>query len=201
MAARAPRPGCFLYAFPEDAGTSMPSTLLDAEDMRRGLLRIAHEIVERNKGCQSLMLVGIRTRGVPLARRLASHLQEIEHREVPVGALDVRPHRDDRDPRQAVPEESNIPSSPDEQTVVLVDDIIYTGRTARAAMDALIHYGRPARVQLAVLVDRGHRELPIRPDYVARNVPTSASEWLVVHLQEVDGADEVLLTERKQDAL
>ncbi len=179
----------------------MPSTLLDAEDMRRGLLRIAHEIVERNKGCQSLMLVGIRTRGVPLARRLASHLQEIEHREVPVGALDVRPHRDDRDPRQAVPEESNIPSSPDEQTVVLVDDIIYTGRTARAAMDALIHYGRPARVQLAVLVDRGHRELPIRPDYVARNVPTSASEWLVVHLQEVDGADEVLLTERKQDAL
>jgi len=177
----------------------MPSAILDAEEIRRGLLRIAHEIAERNKGGHGLMLVGIRTRGVPLAHRLGRHLQEIERRQVPVGALDVRPHRDDRDSGEAAPEESHIPASPDEQTVILVDDIICTGRTARAAMDALIHYGRPARVQLAVLVDRGHRELPIRPDYVARNVPTAEDEWIVVHLQEVDGSDEVLLTERKQD--
>ncbi len=174
----------------------MAITLLDAEDIRRGLVRISHEIVERNKGCQGLMLFGIRTRGAPLAQRLARCLQEIEPGEVPVGLLDVRPHRDDRDPDEPVPDESRIPGTIDEKTVVLVDDIAYTGRTARAALDALMQHGRPARVQLAVLVDRGHRELPIRPDYVGRNVPTSKNDWVVVHLQEIDGCDEVLLTAR-----
>ncbi len=174
----------------------MAVALLDAEDIRRGLVRISHEIVERNKGCQGLMLVGIRTRGVPLAQRLACCLREIEQREVPVGVLDVRPHRDDRAPDEAVREESDMPQGVDQQTVILVDDIIYTGRTARAALDALMHYGRPGQVQLAVLVDRGHRELPVRPDYVGRNIPTAREEWVVVHLHEVDGCDEVLLTKR-----
>lgn len=175
----------------------MPVLLLDAADIARALVRISHEIVERNKGCDGVVLVGIRTRGVPLARRLAQHLSAIEGREIPVAALDTRPYRDDRPQGESSAPESEIPESLDGRTVVLIDDIMYTGRTARAALEGLLRYGRPARVQMAVLVDRGHRELPLRPDYVGRNVPTARHEWVVVHLQEVDGCDEVLLTRRE----
>src|SRR6266403_403550 len=165
--------------------------VMDADRMGRTLTRIAHEILERNRGVEELGLVGIRTRGVRLARTL----REISHHEVPTGALDITLYRDDlmRNPvgPQPVVRKTEIPFSIDDKVILLVDDVLYTGRTIRAALDALIEFGRPKAIQLVVLVDRGHRELPIKADYVGKNVPTSLKESVHVRLTETDGTDEV----------
>jgi len=170
---------------------------MDADRMGRSLTRIAHEIVERNRGLERLALVGVRTRGVPIARRLAQRLQEITGQEVPTGALDITLYRDDlmHNPvgPQPVVRSTDIPFSIDNRVIVLVDDVLYTGRTVRAALDELIDFGRPKSIQLVVMVDRGHRELPIKADYVGKNVPTSRSESVAVRLEEVDGTDEVVI--------
>ena len=169
--------------------------LLGADDMRRAIARIAHEIVERNRGTEDLVLVGLRTRGVPLANRLRQRIREFEGRDVPLGELDISLYRDDlhkRGPKAIRP--TAIPVDISDKIVVLVDDVLYTGRTIRAALDALIDLGRPKAIQLVCLIDRGHRELPIRPDYVGKNLPTSAGEQVKVHLTEVDSQDEVVLT-------
>jgi len=172
---------------------------MDADRMARALTRISHEILERNRGTGELALVGIRTRGVPLARRIAHALRDINHEDVPTGALDITLYRDDlmRQPvgPQPVVRRTEIPFSIDERRILLVDDVLYTGRTIRAALDALIDFGRPRAIQLIVLVDRGHRELPIKADYVGKNLPTSIKQSVQVRLQEIDGDDEVLLTE------
>lgn len=172
-----------------------PATpILDGDDIRRALVRIAHEIVERGRGAEGLYLIGIRTRGVHLARRLAEFLAGIEATAPTVGVLDVRTHRDDVDQRGAPTEsETVLPEPVDGRKVVLVDDVIFTGRTVRAALDIIMEHGRPESVWLAALIDRGHRELPIRPDFVGRNVPTSRRETVRVGLRETDGADRVLL--------
>ena len=169
--------------------------LMDEVEIRRALTRIAHEILERNKGASSLALVGIAARGDDLARRLAAEIRRIEGAEVPVGALDITFYRDDIGLRAEAPEvhETDIGFDITGRTVVLVDDVLFTGRTIRAAMDALVDFGRPRAVQLAVLVDRGHRELPIRADYVGKNVPTRADEQVRVALTEVDGEDGVVV--------
>ncbi len=168
--------------------------VLTGEDVRRALSRMAHEILERNGGVQSLMLVGMRTRGVPLARRLVENIRQFEGEEVPVGALDIGLYRDDAPSGNRSPlQPTEIPGDVRGCRVVLVDDVLFTGRTIRAAMDALTDLGRPQAIQLAVLVDRGHREFPIRPDYVGKNIPTSREEEVQVCLEEVDGRDEVLL--------
>jgi pyrimidine operon attenuation protein/uracil phosphoribosyltransferase len=170
------------------------ATVMDGEAVRRSLSRIAHEIVERNRGTEGLILVGVVSKGDLLARRLAAKLEELEGAQVPVGVLDVTSHRDDLHLRPASGDRtrSTVPSL-DGRTVVLVDDVIHHGRTARAAIDALLEFGRPLAVQLAVLVDRGHRELPIRPDYVGKNVPTSEQERVEVCLEEVDGLDAAVI--------
>lgn len=170
-------------------------TILDEAAIRRALTRIAHEIIERNKGVSDSILVGIRTRGIYLARRLAERIRQIEGEEVPVGELDITLYRDDLSEKGAQPEvrDSDIPFEIQGKSVVLVDDVLYTGRTVRAAMDALIDRGRPNTIQLAVLVDRGHRELPIRADYVGKNVPTSKSEIIAVMVSEIDHNDGVFL--------
>jgi pyrimidine operon attenuation protein/uracil phosphoribosyltransferase len=167
--------------------------ILDAEQMRRALKRIAHEIVERNGGTDNLALVGIHTRGVPLAERLAGMMAEIEGPPPPVGALDISLYRDDtgRGGASARVQPTDIFFDLTDRKVVLVDDVLYTGRTIRSAMDALIDLGRPASIQLAVLVDRGHRELPIRADYVGKNVPTAPAEQVLVRLSEVDDQEGV----------
>ncbi|MBI2918457.1 MAG: bifunctional pyr operon transcriptional regulator/uracil phosphoribosyltransferase PyrR [Chloroflexi bacterium] len=168
--------------------------ILTEADIRRAVTRIAHEIVERNQGAGDLVFLGMHTRGVPLAHRLAQRIGEFEGVEVPVGALDIAFYRDDIPTRGAPPvRPTTIPESIAGKAVVLVDDVLYTGRSIRAALDAVIDFGRPRRIQLAVLVDRGHRELPIRADYVGKNVPTSRSEEVQVRLQEVDGLDAVVL--------
>ena len=163
--------------------------------MGRTLTRIAHEILERNRGVEELALVGIRTRGVPLAKRLARAIQEINGHEIPTGALDITLYRDDlmrtAVGAQPVIRKTEIPFSIDDKRILLVDDVLYTGRTIRAALDALIEFGRPRVIQLVVLVDRGHRELPIKADYVGKNLPTSQTQSVQVHLMEVDGRDEV----------
>ncbi len=168
--------------------------VMDADRMSRALTRIAHEILERNRGLDEIALVGIRTRGVPLARRLARTLHEINGDDVPTGALDITLYRDDlmRHPvgPQPVVRHTEIPFSIDDRKILLVDDVLYTGRTIRAALDALIDFGRPRAIQLIVLVDRGHRELPIKADYVGKNLPTSSRQSVQVRLQEIDGADE-----------
>ena len=173
--------------------------VMSPDDLRRAIVRIAHEIVEQNQGCQNLMLVGMRTRGVPLAQRIANAIREFEGEEVPVGALDIGLYRDDLPARGTRVEikPSELPEDIAGKRVVLVDDVLYTGRSIRAALDALIDYGRPERIQLAVLVDRGHRELPIRADFVGKNIPTSRQDEVLVQLEETDGADQVLLTERR----
>jgi len=173
------------------------ASVMDADRIGRTLARIAHEILERNRGVDELAFVGIRRRGVPLARRLAQLVKEISHHEVPTGALDITLYRDDlmRHAVGAQPEirRTEIPFSIDDKRILLVDDVLYTGRTIRAALDALIEFGRPRSIQLVVLVDRGHRELPIKADYVGKNVPTSRHESVQVRLRELDGVDEVLL--------
>ena len=167
--------------------------ILSADDIRRAVRRIAHEIVERNHGLSSLALVGMHTRGVPLAHRLAEAIHEFEGESVPVGELDIGLYRDDIPSLELRPhlQRTEIPVDIDGWRVVLVDDVLYTGRSIRAAMDALTDFGRPASIQLAVLVDRGHRELPIRPDYVGKNIPTAMQESVEVLLEETDGRDEV----------
>ncbi|MFC0524066.1 bifunctional pyr operon transcriptional regulator/uracil phosphoribosyltransferase PyrR [Pontibacillus salicampi] len=169
--------------------------VLDDAAIRRGMTRIAHEILEKNKGVDGLILVGIKTRGVPLAKRLAEKIAHIEGVEVPIGEVDITLYRDDlsKHTHQEEPQlkGTSIDGDLNNKTVVLVDDVLYTGRTVRAAMDALMDYGRPSQIQLAVLVDRGHRELPIRADYVGKNVPTSHDEVIGVHLSEIDSLDQV----------
>jgi len=175
----------------------MPTVVMDADRIGRTLTRIAHEIVERNKGVEDLALVGVRTRGVPIARRIARALREITGVDIPTGALDITLYRDDlmRNPvgPQPVIRRTEIPFSIDDRKILLVDDVLYTGRTIRAALDALIDFGRPRAIQLVVLVDRGHRELPIKADYVGKNLPTSLKESVQVRLEEIDGIDEVVL--------
>jgi pyrimidine operon attenuation protein/uracil phosphoribosyltransferase len=170
---------------------------MDADRMSRALTRIAHEILERNRGLDELALVGIRTRGVPLARRLARTLRDINGDDVPTGALDITLYRDDlmRQPvgPQPVVRRTEINFSIDDRKILLVDDVLYTGRTVRAALDALIDFGRPRAIQLIVLVDRGHRELPIKADYVGKNIPTSLRQSVQVRLQEIDGTDEIVI--------
>jgi pyrimidine operon attenuation protein/uracil phosphoribosyltransferase len=172
--------------------------LLESGEIRRALTRIAHEILERNKGAGRLVLIGIAARGDDLAHRLASEISRIEGVEVPVGSLDITFYRDDIGMRSEAPEvhETRIPFDITATTVVLVDDVLFTGRTVRSAMDALVDFGRPRAIQLAVLVDRGHRELPIRADYVGKNVPTRLDEDVQVRLAEVDGEDAVTVGEK-----
>ena len=171
--------------------------VMDADRMSRALTRIAHEILERNRGLDELALVGIRTRGVPIARRLARALKEINGDDVPTGALDITLYRDDlmRHPvgPQPLVRRTEISFSIDDRKIMLVDDVLYTGRTIRAALDALIDFGRPRVIQLIALVDRGHRELPIKADYVGKNLPTSLKQSVQVRLQEIDGTDEVVI--------
>ncbi|MDV2504101.1 MAG: bifunctional pyr operon transcriptional regulator/uracil phosphoribosyltransferase PyrR [bacterium] len=172
--------------------------LMTEEQVGRALSRIAHEILERNKGCADVALVGIHTRGVHLARRLQERLLKIEGQRVPLGTLDITLYRDDLhmgEPSRFVVGKTDIPFSVDGMKIVLVDDVLYTGRSIRAGLDHLMDFGRPEEIQLAVLVDRGHRELPIRADYVGRNVPTSRSEVVRVLLVEEDGVDQVVVHE------
>jgi len=171
--------------------------IVDADALRRIVTRIAHEIVERNKGVEDLVLVGIRRRGVPLATRMAEKIKEFEGRAPVEGSLDITLYRDDLSTvsHQPVVGSSEIPVDINNKVVVLVDDVLYTGRTARAAMDALIDFGRPRAIQLAVVIDRGHRELPIRADFVGKNVPTSKKEVIGVKLAEIDGVDSVVIKE------
>ncbi|HOV78479.1 MAG TPA: bifunctional pyr operon transcriptional regulator/uracil phosphoribosyltransferase PyrR [Bacillota bacterium] len=177
--------------------TKEKAQILDREGIRRSLTRIAHEIIEHNRGVSDLVLVGIRRRGVPLAERLARLIKEIEGRTVPVGTLDITLYRDDLSTLAYQPlvrsTEISFPISG--RVVVLVDDVIYTGRTIRAALDAIMDLGRPKTIRLAVLIDRGHRELPIRADYVGKNVPTSRKEEISVRLQEIDGEERVVILE------
>jgi len=170
-------------------------------DISRSLARIAHEIVERNRTTEHLVLVGMHTRGVPLARRLAVNMENFEGLKIPVGALDISLYRDDLSSLNPQPtvQRTDIPVNIDDKSVVLVDDVLYTGRSTRAAMDALIDLGRPQSIQLAVLIDRGHRELPIRADYVGRNIPSSRHEEIHVQLVETDGIDEVVIAKNGRD--
>ena len=178
---------------------SEQKVVLDEDDIRRTLVRIAHEVVEKNSG-QPVALVGIHRRGAHLATRLHQLVCDLLDTEVPLGDIDIAFYRDDISKRAVDPavHASNLSFRLEDYTVVLVDDVLYTGRTVRAAIDALFDYGRPARVQLAVLADRGHRELPIRPDYVGKNLPTARSERVNVRVREIDGADEVTITELEE---
>jgi len=170
--------------------------LLSPEEIARALARVAHEIVERNKGAEGIVLVGMWTRGVPLAKRIAQAIQSFEGIPIPVGALDIGLYRDDisKSELKSAVRSTDIPVDIADKHVILVDDVLYTGRSIRAAMDALMDLGRPKSIQLAVLIDRGHRELPIRADYVGKNIPSSRSEKVQVHLDETDGVDEVTIT-------
>lgn len=169
--------------------------IMDAQAIQRAMKRIAHEIIERNKGVEDVILIGIRSRGVPLSERIADEIKKIERVEVPVGVLDITLYRDDLSQLgyQAIVQGTDIPFDISGKTIVLVDDVLFTGRTVRAALDALIDMGRPKMIQLAVLVDRGHRELPIRADYIGKNVPTSSRETIVVKVSQVDETDAVLI--------
>jgi pyrimidine operon attenuation protein / uracil phosphoribosyltransferase len=176
--------------------------IMTADEVRRAIVRISHEIVERQAGTAGLVLVGIQRRGVPLAGRIAAAIAEHEGASIPVGALDITFYRDDLSlvAQQPIVKGTTIPVDLNEKTVVLVDDVLYTGRTVRAAMDALVDFGRPRAIRLAVLVDRGHRELPIRADHVGKNVPTSRDELVKVHLVETDGEDAVWIERREGEA-
>ena len=170
-------------------------TLMSPQDMNRALVRIAHEIVERNRGAKDIVLVGMQTRGFPLAKQLATTIHGLEKIAIPVGSLDISLYRDDLSSLSLKPtvHRTDVPVDISDKQVVLVDDVFYTGRSIRAAMDALIDLGRPQSIQLAVLIDRGHRELPIRADYVGKNIPTSKNEEIKVYIKEVDGEDKVSL--------
>jgi pyrimidine operon attenuation protein/uracil phosphoribosyltransferase len=169
--------------------------IMTQEDMRRTLARIAHELIERNEFLENVILVGMHTRGVPLAKRLAANIEHFAGVKIPVGTLDISLYRDDLSSLnfQPVVKQTDIPASVDGKSIVLVDDVLYTGRSIRAAMDALTDLGRPQLIQLAVLIDRGHRELPIRADYVGKNIPSSRHEEIKVRLKETDGVDEVAI--------
>ncbi len=176
---------------------SEKAQIMDATAIQRALTRVAHEIIEKNKGTANLVLIGLRSRGVDLARRLSQRLKEIDGGQIPVGALDITLYRDDlgKAGRHPTVRKTEITFSIEDKKVILVDDVLYTGRTTRAAMDGLMDLGRPRAIQLAVLVDRGHRELPIRADYVGKNVPTAKTEQVQVMLQEEDGVDRVVIME------
>jgi pyrimidine operon attenuation protein/uracil phosphoribosyltransferase len=178
------------------------SEIIDADGLRRIVTRIAHEIVERNKGVDDLVVVGIRRRGVPIAERIVAKIQEFEGAKPALGSLDITLYRDDLSTvaHQPVVGATEIPVDINGKVAVLVDDVLFTGRTVRAAMDALIDFGRPRAIQLAVVVDRGHRELPIRADYVGKNVPTSKKEVIGVKLEEIDGVDGVVIKEMQETA-
>lgn len=175
------------------------NTIMDKDAINRSLTRIAHEIIEKNKGTDDLALIGIRRRGIPLAERLAQRIKQFEKKDIPVGKLDITLYRDDLTTLgdQPVVHNTEIPFDLVGKKVILVDDVLYTGRTVRAALDALIDLGRPLAIQLAVLVDRGHRELPIRADFVGKNIPTSRKEIILVKVEEIDGLDKVILGEIK----
>jgi pyrimidine operon attenuation protein/uracil phosphoribosyltransferase len=177
--------------------------LLTAKDIARALARVAHEITERNRGAEDIVLVGMWTRGVPLANRIAQAIESFEGIPIPVGALDIGLYRDDLSPSElkSAVHSTNIPVDITDKHVILVDDVLYTGRSIRAAMDALIDLGRPKSIQLAVLIDRGHRELPIRADYVGKNIPSSRDEKIQVHLEEVDGRDGVTIMNQAKGQL
>lgn len=177
------------------------AVVMDAVQLRRTIVRIAHEILERNKGVEGLILVGIRKRGVPLAERLAKAIEKVEGSSVPVGALDITLYRDDVQMIASSPVVGKTEINVDitEKTIVLVDDVLFTGRTVRAALDELVDFGRPKAIQLAVMVDRGHREYPIRADFVGKNVPTAANETVEVLLSEIDGEDQVVLSDVIRD--
>ena len=176
------------------------TVILDQQAIGRALTRIAHEIIERNKGIDNCMLVGIKTRGIYLAERLGKRIGQIEGSAIPVGEIDITLYRDDLTEKtnddEPLLKDTNIPERVTNKKIILVDDVLYTGRTVRAAMDALIDLGRPAQIQLAVLIDRGHRELPIRPDYIGKNVPTSRNEIVNVELTEVDSTDQVSIVKK-----
>jgi pyrimidine operon attenuation protein/uracil phosphoribosyltransferase len=184
---------------PTKQNSSAAVPVMDAEAMRRALRRVAHEIIERNPQLEKVVLAGIPSRGVEIARRIASFVQEIEKIDIETGVIDVAMHRDDVGTRRELPvvRASKLPLPLEGRTVVIVDDVLYTGRTVRAAMDAISSFGRPARIQLAVLVDRGHRELPIRPDYVGKNLPTAIGEQLQVRLQETDNEPDAVWLEKE----
>lgn len=169
--------------------------VVDAVTMKRALTRISYEIIERNKGIQDIVLVGIKTRGIYIAQRLAERLKQLEDIDVPVGELDITLYRDDvKDMEEPELHSSDVPVSIEGKEVILVDDVLYTGRTIRAAMNAVMDLGRPRKISLAVLVDRGHRELPIRADYVGKNIPTSKTEEIIVEMEERDGADRIMIS-------
>lgn len=192
--------GLFLLGMADNGKDNRAAgVLLDAGDMGRALKRIAHEIAERNRGVDDVVLIGIPKRGAPIARRIAEHLEAIEKTAVPVGSLDIALYRDDYATHRAELQKSDIPFDITGKTVVLVDDVLFTGRTTRAALDALNDFGRPARVQLAVVVDRGHRELPIRADFVGKNTPTSREDDVQVLVSETDGEDAVKVFARERE--
>ncbi|NPC92497.1 bifunctional pyr operon transcriptional regulator/uracil phosphoribosyltransferase PyrR [Bacillus sp. WMMC1349] len=176
------------------------AVILDEQAIRRALTRIAHEMIERNKGMNNCILVGIKTRGIYLAKRLAERIEQIEGNQVIVGELDITLYRDDLTKKtpneEPLVKGADIPTDITDQKVIVIDDVLYTGRTVRAAMDALVDVGRPSSIQLAVLVDRGHRELPIRADYIGKNIPTSKAEKVMVQLEEVDDLDLVAIYEK-----
>lgn len=185
----------YFYGKNYRGGRKMTSKeVIDAVTMKRALTRITYEIIERNQGIEDLVIIGIKTRGIYIAQRIAQRLKQLESVDIPVGELDITLYRDDKKEMEE-PEinASSIPVDLEGKEVILVDDVLYTGRTIRAALDALMDYGRPQRISLAVLVDRGHRELPIRPDFIGKNIPTSLSEEIVVEMEEVDGKDRILI--------
>jgi pyrimidine operon attenuation protein / uracil phosphoribosyltransferase len=177
--------------------SKVKAVVMEAKDIERALTRIAHEILERNKGISDLVLIGIKSRGEVLAERLAAKIKSIEGTEIPCGALDITFYRDDTDTHQPdkAPEQTELPFDVTGKKVILVDDVLYTGRSARAAIDEIIDFGRPTAIQLAVLVDRGHREFPIHADYVGKNIPSSAKEEVLVRVKERDDKDEVVIAE------
>lgn len=174
--------------------------LLDEKSIDRALIRISHEIIEKNKGAEDIVLIGIKRRGVPLAKRIASYIEKFEGTKVDIGILDITLYRDDLQEKNDSPKvnDTDIPMDLHNKIVVLVDDVLYTGRTVRSALDAIIDIGRPNSIQLAILIDRGHRELPIRADYVGKNVPTSVDEIVQVELKEIDGEDKVIINENDE---
>ncbi|PYI98095.1 MAG: bifunctional pyr operon transcriptional regulator/uracil phosphoribosyltransferase PyrR [Verrucomicrobia bacterium] len=184
---------------PTKQNSSAAVPVMDAEAMRRALRRVAHEIIERNPRLEKVVLAGIPSRGVEIARRIAAFIREIKNINVQTGVIDVAMHRDDVGTRPELPvvRASELPLPLEGRTVVIVDDVLYTGRTIRAAMDAISSFGRPARIQLAVLIDRGHRELPIRPDYVGKNLPTATGEQIQVRLQETDNEPDAVWLEKE----